>query len=334
MLPLGILIIILLGVILLRQILQARKASTTSPIEAESARWQEKASMPTARYDMATAVYEDQIYVIGGETGKNVTGAVEKYDPQTDKWEILSPKPVAVSDVSAAMIGGLIYLPGGTLQKGTPTNLMEVYDPNKDSWRIGGNLPLQISRYALVSFEGKLYLFGGWDGKKYLNTIFRYDPNSNQWMEIGKLRLAKADAGAIAIGTKIYIFGGFDGVKALSDGDIFYPDATEGNVEVWDTGNPALDARYGMGLAGIADIVYVVGGRGEIGEGQETIAYFHQSNEWRSILTPPFELGAYSRLVSIGNILYLIGGNLDGAPSDRNYSYQAVYTISVPLIIK
>jgi DNA-binding CsgD family transcriptional regulator/N-acetylneuraminic acid mutarotase len=334
LLPLGILIVVLLGVILLRQMLQPGRDLTESPVQAESTQWQKKASMPTARFGMATAVYEDQIYVIAGGTGENVTGAVEKYDPQTDTWEVLSPKPVAVSDVSAATIGGLIYLPGGTLQTGKPTDLMEIYDPNSDSWDTGEDLPLQISRYALVPFEGKIYLFGGWDGERYLNTILKYDPTVNQWMGIGKLRSARADAGAIAIGTKIYIFGGFDGAKALSDGEIFSPDATEGTVEGWNTGSPALVSRYGAGLAEIADTVYVMGGKGNIGEDQETVAYVHQSNEWRSIVAPPFELGAYSRLVSIGNFLYLIGGTLNGLPSDRLYSYQAVYTISVPLIIK
>ena len=68
-------------------------------------RWQELADLPTARSGLAVAVYENQIYAIGGETAQGITGVIEQYDVATDTWNTLTPKPLRVTDIHAAVIG-------------------------------------------------------------------------------------------------------------------------------------------------------------------------------------------------------------------------------------
>ena len=141
--------------------------------------WQENLYMPTARYGLATAVFEDQIYAIAGNTEQGESGAVERYDPAQNAWEILNTKPTPVSDVGAAVIGGKIYVPGGQLQSGKLTNRLEIYSPRTDTWSDGAALPEAVSVYAIAVSEGKLYLFGGWNGERYLDTVLEYDPDQD-----------------------------------------------------------------------------------------------------------------------------------------------------------
>ena len=56
--------------------------------------WTTGASMPTARTEVAGAVLDGKIYVIGGydESGKT-TDVVEVYDPLTDRWSRASSLP-------------------------------------------------------------------------------------------------------------------------------------------------------------------------------------------------------------------------------------------------
>ena len=106
--------------------------AVASPAPAASQRWQELAALPTARCGLAVAVYENQIYAIGGETAQGVTGVVEQYDVATDTWITLTSKPVPVADINAAVIGGKIYIPGGRLASGG------IWDLNSHALRPAG----------------------------------------------------------------------------------------------------------------------------------------------------------------------------------------------------
>ena len=59
--------------------------------------WISKSSMPTPRHHAASAVIDDQLFVIGGRTvglypivNTNIT---ERYDPIEDKWMTLESMP-------------------------------------------------------------------------------------------------------------------------------------------------------------------------------------------------------------------------------------------------
>src|SRR3990172_3478732 len=91
-------------------------ATPDTLVALEQSRWQERAMMPTGRSGLAVAAYEDRIYAIGGETAQGVTSVVEYYDVSTDVWSTLPSKPTAVGDVQAAILGGMIYVPGGRLR--------------------------------------------------------------------------------------------------------------------------------------------------------------------------------------------------------------------------
>ncbi|HSN95381.1 MAG TPA: LuxR C-terminal-related transcriptional regulator, partial [Anaerolineaceae bacterium] len=88
---------------------------TPDPILAamNADRWKELAPMSVARANMAVTVYDNKIYVIGGETEEGVTGLTEVYDIATDTWARLPDKPTPVTNVKAVVVGGKIYVPGG-----------------------------------------------------------------------------------------------------------------------------------------------------------------------------------------------------------------------------
>jgi N-acetylneuraminic acid mutarotase len=61
--------------------------------------------MPTARYNFATAVYHDKIYVFGGITDGPSINVTEVYNPSTDNWETKSPLPINAPGVVCANTG-------------------------------------------------------------------------------------------------------------------------------------------------------------------------------------------------------------------------------------
>ena len=306
--------------------------SVSSP--ADLIRWSVASSMPTARSGLAVAAFENLVYAIGGEGDHGIVGTVEYYEPLTDKWREASSKTVPVTDISAAVIGGKMYIPGGRLENGSVTDLLEIYDPRSDSWTSAERLPEALCAYGLIAFEGKLYLFGGWDGAEYVSGTYEYNPELDRWNKLIDLQSPRGYPGVVSAGDKIYVFGGYDGEGALTANEIFRPTLTDVSSNPWTSGLPLPEGIYAMGVTDIAETLYVLGGFGNTEREFSFLAYFPQTDEWRVVEEPPKKLGGQLGAVSIGSSIYAVGGKVESLPSDQNQIYQAIYTISIPVIVK
>jgi DNA-binding CsgD family transcriptional regulator/N-acetylneuraminic acid mutarotase len=299
---------------------------------SESPRWQNQSPLPSPRSGLAVVSYENRIYAIGGENDEGITGQLDRYDPIEDRWTTLSPKPLPVRDAGASVIGGLIYIPGGRTKSGSLTNTLEVYDPDTDEWEQRQPLPLALSAFATVSFEGKLYIFGGWDGIKYLKTVYEYDPSQDKWNKKKDMPTPRGYAGAAVAGGKVFVMAGFDGQNALAVNEIYLPERDDGVSDPWSRGSPLPQGRYAIGIASIADIIHVVGGQGQETESLPALEYSPQSDEWQMFERPEVDKWSYLGMVALETHLYALGGITGDTPSSLNMSYQAIYTISIPLV--
>ncbi len=312
---------------------RSRAAATGggAPGSVEPLRWQTRAPIPEPRSGMAAATYENQIYALGGETEAGVTGAAHRYDPATDRWEALPAKPLPAADVSAAVVGGRIYVPGGRTGSGAVTDTLEVYDPALDEWQPGAPLPVAVSAYALAAFEGRLYLFGGWDGRAYRANAYQYDPEGDAWTEIPPLPTARGFAAAAATGDRIYVIGGTDGTQPLTANEEYRPQAETGGENPWRVRAPLPEGRLGMAVVGMANILHALGGEGEV-SGLTPLLYFPQSDEWQPFDFPEGSTWSRMGLAAVGPRLYAFGGRQEGRLSGAHRSYQAIYTIVIPIV--
>jgi DNA-binding CsgD family transcriptional regulator/N-acetylneuraminic acid mutarotase len=307
-------------------------ASDNSALIDSASRWQERALLPTARSGLAVVAYENQIYAIGGKTSAGITNVLERYDPSNDKWINLSPKPTSVTGIDAAVIGGLIYVPGGQLASGNPTSKLEIYDPHQNKWDQRASLPRPLSAYALATFEGRLYIFGGWDGENYSSDVYEYDPDQDLWKERTSMPTPRGYAGAAVAGGTIYVIGGYDGERVLSVNEQYRPDVEINEEAPWVPRTPLPAKRYGMGVVNVADLIYVIGGTGAENSKISAMQYNPENEVWRQIEDPPIQLGSGLGVVLLGTRLYSIGGVIRDVPSAENMEYQAIFTISIPII--
>jgi DNA-binding CsgD family transcriptional regulator len=327
--------LIVLGIIALfgwRTARSLNRASVSLSPTAIPPRWEERTPLRMARKGLAVAVYGNQIYAIAGETSEGVTGVLERYDPATDRWSSLLPKPVPVADVSAAVIGGKFYIPGGRLASGEVTNLMEIYDPLQDTWEKGSPLPVALSAYALAAFEGKLYLFGGWNGGKILASVYEYDPEGDVWTPRTPMPTARAFAGAALAGGNIFVVGGYDGQRALAVNEIYLPERDDGQQVAWTQGEPLPEGRYAMGVASVADILHVIGGVGNKNVALQSLEYPPQTGVWQAFESPHSQPWSQLGVAAFGTRLFVVGGELNTAPTAKNLAYQAIYIITLPVV--
>jgi len=297
----------------------------------EISRWRTLAPMPTARYAFATIDYQGVIYAIGGKEANSVTGTLETYHPLTNTWRQLSPKPTPVYEVGGVVINGKIFVPGGRLASGEVTDRLEIYDPRQDTWSQGPPLPIRMSGYALAAFEGRLYLFGGWDGLKYISSVYIYDPELKTWTSGLAMPTARAYLGAAVLDRKIYLVGGKNNAGALDMTEIFEPDLVGGPMKAWAKGKPLPYKIYAFGIASLANIVYILGGQGESQSNYPGLAYYEDTGEWKKMEGEPPQ-GAYIGMNGSGTQIFILGGLVGEQPENQAIAYQALYSVSIPII--
>ena len=305
--------------------------NTSTPIP----HWRKLAALPMARSNPALVAYDNHIYAFGGLFAQGIYAGADRFDPQTNAWISLSPKPTPVFDVRAAVINGLIYIPGGrpNIDDLKPTKTIEIYDTSTDLWSTGASLPIPLSGYGLVAFEGHLFVFGGWDGEKYRNNVFSYDPNADVWQEHTAMPTARAFPGAAEAGGKIYVIGGVNENLSVNVNEIYTPSYDHDNINPWKTGFPIPGNRLRIQAATIADTVYVSGGE-TVRSNRLGLIYFPQTDIWQSLEASPAPLGENFGMAAIGTNLFFMGGNIGSSYSDQNTTYQAIITLSMPIIIK
>ncbi len=288
----------------------------------QAQRWLTHASLPTPRDGFALTAYdlEHKLYVIGGRVGRTVSAAVERYDPVSDRWITLADKPTAVSDVSAVVLHGRIYIPGGEDASGHVRNILEIYDPRNQRWDAGAALPKPRSRYALVVWEGQLYLIGGWDGTAIRGNVYIYDPETNTWAEGPPLPSPRQNAGATTASGRIYVIGGSDSSGALSKNVRLDPTET--------------DMRWGV-IAPLPAPVMLPGVVAPLGtilifdrERRFSFRYDPNADAWEEFAIPDEAIVA-SHVTLLGSNIYLLNGTSPPGPGAMS-EYQAVFTVFLP----
>lgn len=295
-------------------------------------RWRELTAMPSGRSGFGLASYSydgrQYLYAIGGKTNSTVSDEVLRYEPATNTWVSLSPKPTPVYQIQAVVVGNRIYVPGGQEPSGVVSRQFEAYDPQRDRWIALSPLPEPRSGYALATVEGKLYLFGGWDGTRYRNEVWQYNPDQDLWSEQTPMLTARAFSGAVALEGQIYVIGGENEDGKLSVNERYIAAQDGSTTQPWTTQTPMPQPRSHMGVAAAGGLIFVFNGADS---NMQSLLYNSNLDSWQSLETPLKPTLLDLRAQAVGNKIYLIGGRYDEMFASQAFEYQALYTIVLPI---
>lgn len=268
---------------------------------------------------MAVASVGLDLYVIGGEVDAGVVNIVDVYETNSGRWQTAASKPTAVTDATAAVLFGEIFVPGGRLADGRPTAVVEAYSPANNAWRPVEALPIQVAGGLALSDGSKLYLLGGWDGERYLADGHVYDPATDAWESLPPMTIGRAEATGDVVGDRLYVVGGFDGQRELDACEYF--DLATG---VWSSCAKMHIARAGAGAsAQVNGLLYIVGGGKEAGVSQGEVLDV-RDDSWAQVAMPMLEeheswpdLG----VATVETRIYALGGRHDEAILADNYTF-------------
>jgi DNA-binding CsgD family transcriptional regulator/N-acetylneuraminic acid mutarotase len=298
--------------------------ASRSLLRAETSRWSQRVKLPTPRTRLALVTYNKQLFAVGGDRESGATDLVEIYSIDTDTWSSGAPKPTPVSNVSAAVVRGHIYVPGGCIGVNQATDRVEVYDPSNDTWTQVAPLPIPLCTYALATADEKLFVFGGWDGENFIDRVFAYDPGTDVWTELSPMPAARGFAAAGTIGGTVLVVGGYDGVHEFAD-TYAYDIASD----TWTERASMSVGRGGLGVAVVSGKLYAIGGGWEnyLATNER---YDPVSDTWTAFESPV--LGEWRNLgvAASDTHIYAVGG-WNGSYMDTNESYQAIFRVHLPV---
>lgn len=227
--------------------------------------WTTKPEMPTPRQGLTTSVVNGKIYAIGGAVSESYTyqnvntfTTVEEYDPTADTWTTKSPMPTSRGFHSAVVIGGKIYIIGGS-RNAEPifanVRTVEVYDPATDTWSQVEEQSLPRGAGIAVAVDGKIYNNGGYGSTHYHEE---YDPLTGTWTMKTPMPTKRIGLSAGNLDGKIYVIGGhvndptYIGVNIV---EVYDPAS-----DTWALASEMPTGRYGASVSVVDGKIYVIGG--------------------------------------------------------------------------
>lgn len=107
--------------------------------------WKTFETMPYSAAHLGAIIVDEEIYILGGDTGGSTTNKFVKYNLKSREWSELPPMNVKRSHFGIVELNGFIYAIGGITDnsnsKVTYTNSVEKFDPQLQEWTILNNIP-------------------------------------------------------------------------------------------------------------------------------------------------------------------------------------------------
>lgn len=292
----------------------ARAAAQTPPVPDLT--WTEGVPIPQERSELAAAVIDRQIYVVGGFGGGQ---RVDRYDVAGQTWERVADLPVGVHHPGVGALAGILYAAGGyTGDRHQAVDHLWAYDPAADVWAERAPLPVAKGALGLSAVDGTLYAVGGATerlGGPVHGGVDAYDPTADAWQPRAAMMTPREHLAVVAGQGLIYAVGGRangdEGDRFAAANEVYDP-----AQNAWDA-LPPLPAPRG-GLTGVyaAGQVIVMGGERGSRAYDDVNAYDPATEMWSAL--PPLPIARHGLAsAAIDATVYAITGSVRAQAVDN-----------------
>lgn len=164
--------------------------------------------LPCALSDACAAVLDGRLLVAGAESPEVFAFDLMGSWLPPLAWSSLPPRPFPGGAHAAEVLGGRLYLVGGT---GAAAGRLQVWDPATGAWSVGPALPWAGASVCTAVIGDRLYAAGGLVGGTTVDSCAAFDPQLGAWLPQPSLPLhaGRHHAAAGSDGQRLWIFGGY-----------------------------------------------------------------------------------------------------------------------------
>jgi len=290
--------------------------------------------MPTPRSEVAGAIVDGKVYVIGGFVMRdNVaipgkSDIVEVYDIKNKTWSAAASLPQKMDHVGAAEYDGKLYVIGGSFgSENNRSNKLYVFDPVSNKWTQGKPMPTARSALTAAFIDGILYAIGGQDFTGVpVNTSEAYDPKTDTWTSKAPMPTPRHHLTSAVVDGKLYVIGGRTGYSNssshyvnLNTNEMYDPVS-----DSWTSKAPMPSNRSGLAATASADgNIYVFGGEDatSVMTFDNNEKYDPKTDKWTSEAPmPTARHGLAAVFDNMSKRIYVIGGGIEAGNSVSNYN--------------
>ena len=151
--------------------------------------------MPDKKGWPAIAVYQDKIYMFGGDNqaiDRSMTTSAWVYDPQRDSYKDIASLPHPRSYCYAVTVGDYIHIFGArTLRSdGRADRSTFRYDPRRNTYTRTADLPEGARFIVHGSYNGCIYaVHGETNWETYADGVLKYDVAADKWTKLNLPRI-------------------------------------------------------------------------------------------------------------------------------------------------
>ena len=296
---------------------------------AQELEWQALPDMPVGKWEAATAVLDDKIYMFAGYI-EDVRSSKRSdiFDPSNGSWTQLQDMPSGVSHINAVLDGRTVWFAGG-FKDGYPGHaIAEVwnYDVDEDRYTAAPLLPEARAGGGLALVGEDLHYMGGLmadrdtDSPDHwvldLEAWRRLGGGSVQWQSAAPMPTPRNQFSAVTFDGRIYAIGGqfHHDSEQLDQArvDIYDP-----RTDSWAGGPPLPKGHsHAEGSTFVNDgRIYMVGGHTTPEGGTKSmdpdILALTPGGVWELVGRLPVPLSSPAAAI-VGGKLYVAGGSLNG----------------------
>lgn len=166
-------------------------------------------------------------------------------------WIELSSMPTPRSEMSAAVLDGRIYVPGGL----GGMRAFEVFDPDANTWQSLARLPNARHHLMTAAHSGCMYVFGG-AGERWraaaTATAWAHDPTVDRWHSAADMPGVRYAGAAVVLGEYNYVVGGGGPTGSLLR---YHP-----KRDKWTRLTPLMERREHTSAVALDGRIYAIGG--------------------------------------------------------------------------
>jgi N-acetylneuraminic acid mutarotase len=292
----------------------------------DSSRWITGAEMRIPRSEVAGALLNENIYIIGGFKMNNETNypskteTVEIYDTKNNTWTYAAQLPLRMDHVAADSHNGKLYVVGGsTGSQNTKTNKLFIYDPGLNIWREGKSMPTARAALTANFVDGLMYAVGGQNSSNLpVSTNEAYDPSTDSWTTRASMPTARHHTASAVVDGELYVIGGriTERLSTVPFQNLDSNEKYDPRTNTWSQLEPMPSKRSGLGAASINGNIYAFGGQAPLRVYDNNEKYNPKADEWtlQSPMPTPRH-GLASVPDTIKNNIYVIGGGTNSTDS-------------------
>jgi N-acetylneuraminic acid mutarotase len=296
---------------------------------AATGEWRALAPAGLERTEVAAARIGRSIYVAGGFEKRSglSTGALERYDIRTNRWQRLRSMPVGLNHPTAAAYRGKLYVHGGYTGRrdlSSATARLFAYSPRTNRWKRLPKSARPRAAHALAVLGGRLYAFGGKNDEGEMRSMEAYDFKRRRWRAAPPMKgPARDHMTGVAAGGFLYALAGRD--LTGGPGNFATAERYDPRRRRWQRLASMRKARGGIASAKLSGgRVIVFGGEESAGTIREVEIYEPKQRRWRSLpdmRTPRHGLGG----VSLNDRVY----SIQGGPSPGFFFSNAIEFLDI-----